>query len=181
MCDRQPTVGRNNAMRFETSKTKAILFSRRRRHRHCQRGTRVGDQTVRFAWDVTCWLGIWRDSTLTLAENRRRKIGKARQAEARLRQIISTYWVPPAAARNLQMAIAQGAMLYAAELTWRGGIGVESEYKRATNRTSRATLGVFQSTPFEIATAESGLIPARELLNHRPPRVEGHKPSVSSM
>ena len=31
----------NNAVRFETSKTEAILFSRRRKHRRCQRGIRV--------------------------------------------------------------------------------------------------------------------------------------------
>lgn len=29
----------NNAVRFETPNTKAISFSRRRRHRHCERGS----------------------------------------------------------------------------------------------------------------------------------------------
>ena len=67
----------------------------------------------------TRWLGIWLDSTLTLAECRRRRIGKARQAEAQLRQIVNKYGLP-ASARNLQMAIVQGTMLYAAELPWSG-------------------------------------------------------------
>ena len=31
------------------------------------------------------------------------------------------------AVRNLQMAIVQGTMLYAAELTWNGGVGIEGE------------------------------------------------------
>ena len=48
----------NNTVRFETAKTEDILFSRKRKHRCCQRGIRVGDQTVHFAPEVTRWLGI---------------------------------------------------------------------------------------------------------------------------
>ena len=69
------------------------------------RKIRVGEQRVRFASEATRWSGIWLDSSLTLAENRRRRLGKARQAEARLRRIVSTYGVPPAAASTLQSAI----------------------------------------------------------------------------
>ena len=58
-------------------------------------------------------------------------------------------------------------MLYAAELTWNGKEGVEGEYQNAVNRMGRATLGAFRSTPLGIAAAESGLTPARALLNHR--------------
>ena len=75
---------------------------------------------VRFNPESTRWLGIWLDASLSLAENRRRRIGKTRQAEARLRRIVGQYGVPPAAARNLQAAIVQGTMLYASELTWNG-------------------------------------------------------------
>ena len=74
----------DNAVRFETSKTEAVLFSRRRQHRRCGRAIRVGDQQVHFAEGATCWLGIWLDSALTLAKNRGIRIGRARQAEARL-------------------------------------------------------------------------------------------------
>ena len=48
----------DNVVRFETSKTEAIIFSRQRRHRRCDRGVRVGDQAVRFAREATRWLGI---------------------------------------------------------------------------------------------------------------------------
>ena len=34
--------GGDNAVRFEESKTEAILFSKRRRHKRCQREIRVG-------------------------------------------------------------------------------------------------------------------------------------------
>ena len=116
----------NKAVHFETSKTEAILFSKR--SYRCSREIRVRGQMIRFVPQATRWLGIWLDSTLTLAENWRRRIGKTRQAEARLRRIVSKYGVPPAASRNLQSAIVQGTMLYAAEQTWEGQKGVEDEY-----------------------------------------------------
>ena len=130
----------------------------------------MGDQEIRFAKGATRWLGIWLDSALTLAENRRVRIGRARQAEARLRRIVSTYGVPPAAARSLQMAIIQGTMLCASELTWGGSRGVEGDYQAAINRMGRATLGAFRSTPLGIVAAESGRIPARPLLDYRQAR-----------
>ena len=38
------------------------------------------------------------------------------------------------------MAIVQGTMLYASELTWNGKKGLEGEYQKAINRMGRATL-----------------------------------------
>ena len=91
----------DNAIRFEESKTEAILFSKRRKHKRYRRAIRVrASHRVRFNPESTRWLGIWPDASLDLAENRRRRIGKTRQAEARLRRIVSQYGVPPAAARN---------------------------------------------------------------------------------
>ena len=58
-------------------------------------------------------------------------------------------------------------MLYAAELTWNEGKGIEGEYQRAINRMGRSALGVFRSTPLAIVAAESGHVPARALLNYR--------------
>ena len=130
-----------NAVRFETSKTEAVLFSKRRKHRRCDRDIRVGGQSIRVAPAATRWLGIWLDSTLSLAENQKRRIAKTRQAEARLRRIVNKYGVPPAAARNLLTSIVQGTMLYAAELTWRGQKGVEKKHQTAINRLGRSTLG----------------------------------------
>ena len=127
-------------MVLETAKTEAILFSRRRKHRRCQTPIRVGDQTVIFA------------------------------PEARIRRIVNQYGVPPAAARNLQLALVQGTILYASELTWAGQKGVEGEYQRAINRMARSTLGAFRSTPQGILAEESGLTPARPLLDHRQAR-----------
>ena len=102
-----------------------------------------------------------------MVENRHRRIAKARQAEARLRRVVSKHGVPPASTRNLQMAIVQGTMFYEAELTWNGKKGVAREYQDAINRMGTATLGAFQSTPRGIVATESGLTPARALLDHR--------------
>ena len=46
-------------------------------------------------------VGAGLDSALTLVETRRKCMGRARQAEARLRRLISKYWTPPTSARNL--------------------------------------------------------------------------------
>ena len=48
-----------------------------------------------FAPEATRWLGIWLDSAPTLKENRQKRIGKTRQAEARIRRIVNQYGVPP--------------------------------------------------------------------------------------
>lgn len=71
----------NNAVQFEALKAEAVLFSRKRGNRHVTMGTRVRGHTVHFNNEATRWLGIWLDSTLSLAENRHRRIGKTRQAE----------------------------------------------------------------------------------------------------
>ena len=118
-----------NAVRFEETKTEAILFSKKKSHHRCNAPIRVGDQTVRFAPEATRWLGIWLDLTLSLVENQRRRVAKTRQAEARLRHITARYGVPPAAARKLQSAIVQVTILCAAELTWSGKKGVEGEHQ----------------------------------------------------
>lgn len=92
-----------NAVKFETSKTEAILFSRQQRHQQC---IRVRDQTVHFAHEATRWLEIWPDSSLIFAENRRRRIGRlVRQMPGSGALLLLTYGVPPAAICNLRMAL----------------------------------------------------------------------------
>ena len=56
---------------------------------------------MRFAGEATRWLGIWLDFPLSLVENCHKRVDKARQDEVRLRRVVSTYGVPPAAARGL--------------------------------------------------------------------------------
>ena len=95
------------------------------------REIRVGSHWVRFNPEATRWLCIWLDSTLSLAENRRRRIGETRQAKARLRRIVNQYGIPPAAAGNLQSESVPGAVHCASELSWNGGKGVDKESQPA--------------------------------------------------
>ena len=104
------------------------------------------------------------------AKNRQWRIGPTRQAEARIRPIVNHYGVPPAAARNLQLSFVLGTMLYASELTWARQKGSEGEHQWEINRMARSTLGDFRSVPQWIFAAESGLTPARALLDHRQAR-----------
>ena len=78
---------------------------------------------------------------------------------------------PPASARNLQMAVIQGTLLYAAELTWSRRKSMEGEHQEAINCMGRATLGAFRSTSTGVVVAESKLTPARALLDHRQARL----------
>lgn len=68
-----------------------------------------------------------------------------------------------ALARNLRLAVIQGTLLYASEITWVGesSAGMEREYQRVISALGRATLGAFKSTPPAIIMAESELAPAR--------------------
>ena len=87
---------------------------------------------------------MWLDPALTPVDNRRQCITRARQAEARARRLVNKNGIP-LTARNLQTAIIQGTMLYAAELIWRGKM--EREYQLSINRMGRATTGAFRTTP----------------------------------
>lgn len=59
------------------------------------------------------------------------------------------------------------------ELTWGGQKGAKGEYQRAINRMARSTLGAFRSPQGTLA-AESGLTPARALLDHHQARFAQH-------
>ena len=110
---------------------------------------------------------IWIDSALTLRDSRRRVLNHAKGGEAAICSLVSKYGVPPASARNLQQALIHRTLLYGAELTCDGSKKMEKEVQLLTNRMGRASLGVRQTTPLGIVMAESGLTPARALLDHR--------------
>ena len=75
-----------NAVWFETSKTEAILLTRSKKlwGKKGRRPIRVGNQQVFFARGATRWLGVWLDSALSMVENRRKCMNRAREANARI-------------------------------------------------------------------------------------------------
>ena len=158
----------SNAVRFEVSKKEAILLSRKRGlvQDLVAEPVRVGDLFFPFASEATRWLGVWLDSALTLRTSRRKALNRARAKEATLRRLVTKRGLAPAAARNLQQAIVSGTMLYAQQLSWDRSRKIEREAQVVLNRVGRASLGVRQTTPVGIVPAESGLTPARALLDH---------------
>ena len=166
-CARESILwGERNAVRFEESKTEALLLSKKRGIR-AERGVQVGGKVVPFAKKATRWLGVWLDWTLGLRDSRKRVLERAKRADAAVQKMVGKYGVPPASARNLQQALIHGTLLYAAELTWKGTKKEEREIQVLTNRMGRASLGVRKTTPVGIITAESALPPARALMDHR--------------
>ena len=158
----------SNAVRFEVSKMEAVLLSRKRGlvQASATEPVRVGDFFFSFASEATRWLGVWLDSALTLRTSRRKALNRARAKETALKQLVTRRGLAPAVARNLQQAIVSGTMLYAQQLSWDGSKKVERETQVVLNRMGRASLGVRQTTPVGIVAAESGLTPARALLDH---------------
>jgi hypothetical protein len=76
-------------LQFDTAKTEAARFTRRRGHKKHLRAKltakiRVGDGFIRFNRQAIRWIGIWMDAHLTLKEHHNRRMKKARAAEARL-------------------------------------------------------------------------------------------------
>ena len=161
-----------NAVEFEVAKTEAILFSKKKKHarERVRQRVRVGDRSFHFNKEATRWLGVWLDSSLTLRENQRRCIGRARRAEARLRRLVGGNGIPPASARALQMAIIHGSMLYGTELTWMGQREMAREFQLVINRMARGTTGCFRDTPLAIITQEAHTRPAEALLDYRQAR-----------
>ena len=155
-------------MRFEVSKTEAVLLSRKRGliHSSAAEPVRVGDRLFSFASEATRWLGVWLDSALTLRTSRYKALNRARAKKAALKRLVTKRGLALAAAHNLQQAIVSGTMLYAQQLSWDGSRKTERETQVVLNRMGRALLGVRLTTPIGIVTAESGLTPARALLCH---------------
>jgi hypothetical protein len=115
-------------------------------------------------------LEVWIDSALRLTTHRQKCIARARATEKQLRRLIGKFGVPPASARNIQIAIIQSTLMYGAELTWTGKAPDAKGYQPAIYRMARGTIGAFQSTPLGPLLAESGMMPAVPLLNHRQSR-----------
>jgi ribonuclease HI len=158
-----------NAVEFESEKSEAVLFSKLRRHSSARQkmGINVGHTKVQFAKEATRWLGTWLDSRLNFSVNRKKRVAKAKSAESGLRRVLHRHGVSPGSARQLQMAVIQATLLYAAEITWSGTETEAKEYQNILNKMARRTLGALPSTPLGPLMAESHITPAKCLLDSR--------------
>jgi hypothetical protein len=95
-------------LQFDTAKTEAALFTRRRglkKHLRPKLAAKikVGDGFVRFNKEATRWLGVWMDARLRFKEHHNRCIKKARAAEDRLRVLTKMHGIIPERVRAVQI------------------------------------------------------------------------------
>ena len=163
-------------VQFDTAKTEAALFTRRRGHRKHLRPKltakiRVGSGIIRFNTQATRCLGVWKDAHLTFKEQHNRCMKKARAAEAGLRTLTKPYGVVPESVRAVQMACVQAAALYGSEVWWDPSEeGRRDDLQLLLNRQARAILGALPTTPQGKLIRESGLTPAPVILDARQQR-----------
>ena len=101
--------GTNNAVTYDISKTKAILFSKARNQKLIKQLSetelRFGGQTVCFNQEATRWLGMWLDSSLNFGAHIGERLKKAKIAEIRIKRVSKTYELPPALVQRIQIAV----------------------------------------------------------------------------
>ena len=163
-------------LEFDTTKTEAALFTRRRCHlKHLRpkltAKIRVGNGFIKFNKQATRWLGVWMDAHLMFKEHHNRCMKKARAAEARLRSLTGMYRVVPACVIAVQVACVQAVALYSSELWWdpKTGSG-QDDLQLLLNRQARSTLGALPTTPRGALMRDSGLTPAAVALDARQQR-----------
>jgi hypothetical protein len=110
-------------LQFDTAKTEAALFTRRRSHKKHLRPKltakiKVGNGFVRLNKEVTRWLRVWMDAHVTFKEHHNLCINKARAAEARLRVLTKMHGIIPDRLSAVLMTCDQAITLYGSELWW---------------------------------------------------------------
>jgi len=161
---------------FDTAKTEAALFTRRRGHRkhlwlELTAKIRVGSGIIRCNTQTTCWLGVWMDAHLTFEEQHNGCMKQARAADARLRTLTKTYSVVPESVRAVQVACVQAVALYGSDLWWDPSeVGRRDNLQLLLNRHAKSILGVLLTTPQGALMRKSGLTPAPVILDSRQQR-----------
>ncbi len=154
-------------------KQKLVLFSRARQQRLNQhlRDTTVlvGGKRIKFNKEATRWLGIWLDSQLKFTAHINERLTKAKSVQIQIKHLSGTYGFAPGLVRRIQIAAVQSIALYGAELWWRRQKNHEYKVQQLINRQARAITGMYPSTSIQALISESGLVPARILLDHRQP------------
>ena len=107
--------GKRKAVEFEDRKTKAMLFSRNRRHwkDSARDSIRLQNRMIPYNRKPTRWLGVWLDSRLSWKEHNQVYEAKVRKAERRITSLVRKNGVPPVSVQHLQEAIVGSVTLYA--------------------------------------------------------------------
>lgn len=163
--------GVSNAVTYDIAKIEAIFFSKSRKSRLKEEMSAkvltFGGHNIKFNDRATRWLGIWLDSGLTFATHINERLKKAHAAQARIRGLTKSYGLPPGLVRKIEIAAVQSIALFGAEIWWRGQKTHQEELQKLLNKQARAITGMYQSTPIGPLMSESGLVPARMMLDYR--------------
>ncbi len=92
---------------------------------------------------------------------------KAKSVEIQIKHLSATYGLAPGLVRRIQIAAIQSVALYGAEIWWKRQKNHEHKVQQLINHQARAIAGMYPSTPIQALISESGLVPARILLDHR--------------
>ena len=158
--------GSRQGLQFNTAKTEAAPFTRRRGHRKHLRPKltpkiRVRNGSIRFNAQATRWLGVSMDAHLTFKVRHNQCMKEARAAEARLQTLTKTYGVVPESVSALQVACVQAVAQYGSELWWDPrDVGRRDDLQLLLNQQARSILGALPETPRGALMKESGITPA---------------------
>ena len=91
-CAAETTIwAKKNACQFEIEKAEAMWFTPQRKHKEPKMNARVrvGNHEVSYNKEATRWLGVWLDDMLTLNNDTKKTLAKARRAQNTVRSLMT--------------------------------------------------------------------------------------------
>ena len=128
--------GANNAVTYNISKTKAVLFSKacwQKFIKLLETKVRIARKTIYFKKEATQWLRIWLDSKPNLTFHVNKRLKKAKIAEAQIKGLNKTCGLCPGLVWRIQVAAVQSVTLYRVEFWWKGQKNHEQELQKLIN------------------------------------------------
>jgi len=104
---------------------------------------------------------------LALNDHTKKALATARKAQSRVRSLMTKKGLYPEGSKSIQVAAVQAVALYGSELWWHGQESRAQEVQRLLNEQGRRVTGCFRTTPQGALMNNSGLRPAKALLNNR--------------
>jgi len=159
-CAAETTIwAKKNACQFDIEKTEAMLFTRRRKNKELKMNARVrvGDFEVPYNKEATRWLGVWLDDMLTLNDHTKKTLAKARQAQNRVRSLMTKKGLSSEGCKRIQVGAVQAVALYGSELWWHGQESRAQEVQKLLNEHGRRVTRCFRTTPQGALMNDAGL------------------------
>ena len=162
--------GDRNGVTFDHNKSKALLFSRKRKAPTVT--IKTGGTEVTFNKEITGWLGVRLNSHLTLRDHQKLMLKKGIKVLARLKRLMGQMGLTAGNCCKVMTACMQPVAMYGSELWWKregkqGMVGGAAELQKLVKLEARAVTGCFRTTNQAALANEAGLRPAVAQLNNR--------------